>query len=321
MVEAAGRYVLFSGCAHAGTGIAPRNATIGLVKALRIDPVYEAPDTGCCGARADRRVGDDARRKTLALVYDLARQGAGVLCLSPACRRVVSAYLPATFGPARRPVEVRDIAQLLDKIYGSERLAAAATRGLMGLRVALHSTCHASHNAVVREELLSDSPVAKGKAVLTALLTGSTSLPRLLWERGAVTRTDRPADAADIAALAHVMAATGAEITRDVSVDGHCAGVALPMGMRGRVAGRRQPSPCLSLAARAGADVLVTSCFLCYMGLNSHQRALPRAHPGRSVPVLHMSQLVGLACEVSPRRLELTRTTVSARRVLHPFVV
>lgn len=320
MVEGAGGHVLFSGCAYARNGTAPRHATIALVKALHVDPVYEAPDTGCCGARADRRVGDDARLKTLAPVYDLAQQGLDVICLSPACRRVVAAYLPATHGPARRPIQVRDVIQLLDGAYGLPRLANSVRRSLFGLRVALHSTCHANHNAVVREQFLTGGTLAKGLANVTAVLSGSTPLPRLLREHGAVVRTNKPAEATYVAALANVVATVGAQRAPDVSLSGHCAEVALPMGLSRFVSGRRQPAPCLALAVQAGADVLVTPCFLCYMGLNGQQRALPGTHPGRGIPVLHISQLVGLACEASPRRLELARTTVSARRALSPFL-
>src|SRR5205807_500996 len=80
-------------CAHARGGAPARRSTIALARALQLD-LWEAPDTGCCGARADRRVGEAARRATLAPLYDAARQGLDIVCLSPACRRVVVAYAP-----------------------------------------------------------------------------------------------------------------------------------------------------------------------------------------------------------------------------------
>jgi len=36
--------------------------------------------------------------------------------------------------------------------------------------------------------------------------------------------------------------------------------------------------------------------------------------------VLHLAQVLGVACGVAPLRLDLAHTAVSARRVLAPFV-
>lgn len=323
MIEVAGRHALFSGCAYGRNGEPARQATIALAKGLHID-LWEAPDTGCCGARADRRVDDEARRKTLTPLYEGTRQGLDIVCLSPACRNVVAAYTPPAGGLDQSySPRVRDVIQLAMECYGRDRLAESAHRALTGLRVAIHATCHANHNALVRRQFVAGSKASQGLANVTALLTGSMSLPRLLRERGAVVRSDRPADPAAAALLSGLMQTIGATATRDVSLAGRCAEVALPMamGLRGRMNRRARPSPCLELAARAGANVLVTPCFLCFIGLNNQQSALPRTHPARDVPVLHVSQLAGVACAVSPKHLELTRTAVSARRALNPFVV
>lgn len=323
MIEVAGRHALFSGCAYARNGEPARQATIALAKGLHLD-LWEAPDTGCCGARADRRVDDEARRKTLTPLYEGTRQGLDIVCLSPACRNVVAAYAPSDGGPDQGYApRVRDVTQLLVECYGSNRLAGSAYRALTGLRVAIHATCHANHNAVVRRQFVSGSRASQGLANLTALLTGSMSLPKLLRERGAVVRSDRPADPPAAALLTALMQTIGATATRDVSLAGRCAEIPLPLAMslRGRMSRRSRPAPCLELAARAGANVLVTPCFLCFIGLNNQQSALPHAHPARDVPVLHLSQLVGVACAVSPKHLELIRTAVSARRALNPFVL
>ena len=74
MTDVLGRHILFSGCAHARSGAPPRRSTIALARALQLD-LWEAPKTGCCGARADRRVGEAARRHTLDPLFDAARQG------------------------------------------------------------------------------------------------------------------------------------------------------------------------------------------------------------------------------------------------------
>lgn len=126
MVEDVGRQILFSGCAHARSGAPPRRAAIALAKALQLDS-WEAPNTGCCGARADRKVGDEARQKALGPLYDGARQGLDITCLSPACGRVVAGFVAEARGEmgeavpgsgAPRSIRVGDMAGLLHEAYG-----------------------------------------------------------------------------------------------------------------------------------------------------------------------------------------------------------
>jgi hypothetical protein len=216
---------------------------------------------------------------------------------------------------------VRDVTGLLAETYGTARLAqAAAGNGLSGLRVALHGACHADHNVLMR-----DTPSTEGKATrrvprLAGLLSKAASpqLPRR--ERGTGTRTLETVEAQEVLALAELMAAVGTDDAGNVSVAGRCAQHPLLLGLRGRLFGGARSAPCLELAAQTGAHVLVTPCFLCFIGLNRYQHSLQRGHPARGVPVLYVSQLLGLVCEVAPLRLELARTTVSARRVLQPFL-
>jgi hypothetical protein len=315
------RYVLFAGCAYARSGAPPRRSTIALARALQLD-IREAPNTGCCGARADRRVGEAARRQALDPLYDAARQGLDIVCLSPACRRVVARHAPpALDGERPDALRLRDVTGLLAETYGMARLArAAAGNGLSGLRVALHGTCHADHNVLMTDTPSAEGKVTQGVPRLAGLLpkTASLRLPRR--ERGAGTLTLERVGAQEVLALAELMAAVGTDEAGNVSLSGGCAQHPLLLGLRGRLLGGARSAPCLELAVQAGAHVLVTPCFLCFIGLNRYQRSLQRSHPARGVPVLYVSQLLGLACEVAPLRLELARTTVSARRVLQPFL-
>jgi len=315
------RYILFTGCAYARSGAPPRRSTIALARALQLD-LWEAPNTGCCGARADRRVGEAARRQTLDPLYEAARPGLDIVCLSPACRRVVVAHAPPALDVERPGApRVRDVTGLLAETYGTARLAqAAAGNGLSDLRVAVHGTCHADHNVLMRDTPSTEGKAKRGGPRLAGLLPRAASLRLPRRERGAVTRTLETVGAQQVVALADLIAAVGADDAGNVSVAGRCAQHPLLLGLRGRLLGGARSAPCLELAAQAGAHVLVTPCFLCFIGLNRHQRSLQRSHPARGVPVLYVSQLLGLACEVAPLRLELARTTVSARRVLQPFL-
>jgi heterodisulfide reductase subunit B len=321
MTDVLGRHILFSGCAHARSGAPPRRSTIALAKALHLD-LWEAPNSGCCGARADRRVGEAARRQTLDPLYAAARQALDIVCLSPACRRVVATHAPpALDGERPGASRVRDITVLLAETYGTARLAqAAAGNGLSGLRVALHGSCHADHNVLLRDTPSTEAQATRRGPRLAGLLpkAASPQVPRRERESG--TRTLETVGVQEALALAALMAAVGTEDVGNVSTAGCCEQHALLLGLRGRLLGGGRSAPCLELATQAGAHVLVTPCFLCFIGLNRYQRSLRRSHPARGVPVLYVSQLLGLACEVAPLRLELARTTVSARRVLQPFL-
>ena len=174
MTDVLGRHILFSGCAHARSGAPPRRSTIALARALHLD-LWEAPNSGCCGARTDRRVGEAARQQTLDPLYAAARQALDIVCLSPACRHVVATHAPPALDGERPGAwRVRDVTGLLTAAYGTARLAqAAAGNGLSGLRVALHGTCHADHNVLLR-----DTPSTEGQATRKGLRLAGL-LPRL----------------------------------------------------------------------------------------------------------------------------------------------
>ena len=118
------------------------------------------------------------------------------------------------------------------------------------------------------------------------------------------------------AVLGRILAYTGAAILGDVSVAAEEEAAALTPGQPDIPSSR-----CISLAAAAGADVLVTPCDLCFSDLNRLQRTLQADDPARAVPVFHLAQILGLAFDSNPGRLGLGATAVSARRVLLPYTV
>ena len=148
-------------------------------------------------------------------------------------------------------------------------------------------------------------------------MSSGVSAPVLAPSAESHTHGGEDAGLADLVDLVDLVGTTGATALLDVSAAGRCGTLHLRPA-------RTRPAPdvrCLTLAAEAGADVLVTPCFLCFGDLNHYQRTLDRADPARDIPVLHLSQMLGVACAVAPLRLDLTHTTASARRVLAPFVV
>jgi succinate dehydrogenase / fumarate reductase cytochrome b subunit len=70
-------------------------------------------------------------------------------------------------------------------------------------------------------------------------------------------------------------------------------------------------------AIEAGADVMVTPCPLCHLSLDAWQSKLEKS-TGRKLgmPILHLSQLIGLAAGFEESELKFKRHIVSVKPVL-----
>ena len=70
-------------------------------------------------------------------------------------------------------------------------------------------------------------------------------------------------------------------------------------------------------AMEAGADAMVTPCPLCHLSLDAWQSKL-KAATGRdfAMPILHLSQLIGVAAGLSESELKFKRHVVSVEPVL-----
>ena len=70
-------------------------------------------------------------------------------------------------------------------------------------------------------------------------------------------------------------------------------------------------------AMEAGADAMVTPCPLCHLSLDAWQSKL-KATTGRdfAMPILHLSQLIGVAAGISESALKFKRHVVSVQPVL-----
>jgi heterodisulfide reductase subunit B len=297
------RYALFSGCAGEHAGSPARQATIALAKKLGVE-LWEAPAQGCCGARADRPVDAVALPHLLAPLGEATSQGLSILCLAPGCRQVIAAHRRAP-EPGMPAAEASTAPDTYDCVgfYTQQdvlaRLVTTPARRLSRLRVAVHSTCHGGHTPA-------------------AALTGPA--PQGSGAPGAADAAQRPAPGGRVATsdqtVVGLLAMTGATLLGDVSGAGSCAETYLLPDLASRQTGA---PGCLAQAAQAGADVLATACFVCFAALNERQQSLARSDLARSVLVLHLSQVLGLACRVAPQHLGLGALTAPARRVLAPL--
>ncbi len=305
MKVAPAHYVLFSGCAVESIGSPARRATIALARTLGIE-LWEAPARGCCGARVDRPAGEAVLHDIETSLAEVMSQGLAVACLCPGCRQVIASHLlPADRGqpaadvaPSAPAPHVLDLVQILTREDDPNRLVNALVRSLSPLRVALHNTCHGDHIPTP------DSAPRRSTRVVVDNV-----------RKEADSAAERRGTTLSAQALAVLIAVTGAEPLEDVSIEGRCAETPLLPAP----AEAAEAPACLGVAVRLGIDVLVTPCFLCFGLLNERQRRLSRDDPARSVPVLHLAQLLGMACGAAPMDLKLPYLTAPARRVLAPF--
>jgi succinate dehydrogenase cytochrome b subunit len=75
-------------------------------------------------------------------------------------------------------------------------------------------------------------------------------------------------------------------------------------------------------AKEAGADVIVTPCPLCHLSLDAWQSKLEK-QTGKSfqMPILHLSQLIGVAAGLSDSELKFRRHVVSVKPVMEKLAV
>lgn len=75
-------------------------------------------------------------------------------------------------------------------------------------------------------------------------------------------------------------------------------------------------------AMEAGADVMVTPCPLCHLSLDAWQQKLEKQTGRRyAMPILHLSQLVGVAAGLEDSELKFRRHVVSVQPVLEKLKV
>lgn len=82
----------------------------------------------------------------------------------------------------------------------------------------------------------------------------------------------------------------------------------------------RMVADCLNNAKGAGARFMVTPCPLCHLSLDTYQKkAEKQAKIKIDLPVVHFSQLVGMALGVEPQKLGFSRHMVSMKKVLREW--
>jgi heterodisulfide reductase subunit B len=114
--------------------------------------------------------------------------------------------------------------------------------------------------------------------------------------------------------LERVASATGATPVKwDMALE--CCGGGFSLSRTASVV--RLSRAILDSARRAGAHAVVVACPMCHSNLDFRQAAISRRSRGSgTMPILFVSQLVGLSAGLSPAQLGLERHFVSTRPLL-----
>ena len=74
-------------------------------------------------------------------------------------------------------------------------------------------------------------------------------------------------------------------------------------------------------AAKEGADCVVTPCPLCQMQLDMFQEEAKKTVAlNKDMPILHMSQLIGLALGISPEEMGMPARHLTSTAAVEKFV-
>ncbi len=287
------RYAYYPGCAAESTAKEADLATRALCRRLGISLV-DFDQFSCCGAgivdEEDPLFAEAINARNLAIAE---KQGLDILTLCNTCLLTMSTYL-RRWGADQKALEqvnevlsvtgleykmtnkVKHLLWVIEDDLGLERLASMVKRPLRGLRVAPFYGCHILRPPEIVNRQGQDSDDPR-------------SLEKIIEILGAEP-VDYPSRL-DCCGF-HILLAD--------------ADTSLKMNAR-----------CLADATEEQADCMATPCTLCHISLDMYQkRAGRKAGMSFDMPVLHLSQLIGMALGMSSESLQLDRNIISPQKIL-----
>jgi len=285
-------YSYFPGCS-AEAAASPLGLSVPPVaKQLDMDLV-EIEDWNCCGSSPYGSV--DKLEATCMAARNLAlAEKTGLDLVTPCSNCFVVLHQADT--------HLKELPRLRQQV--SEALAAAGLDYKGGVRV--------RHLA---EVLYSDiTPEAIG-AKVTRSLKGLRAAPYYGCQ---LVRPDGFDDPESPHSLDELVASLGADVV-SWELKAHCCGSSLIMPEQEVALGL--VNKLLRNAQENGAQCLVTPCPLCQINLDAYQSQVnSRFKTNYNLPVLFLTQLIGVALGIKPSVLGLSRNIVSPARILAPYL-
>ena len=278
------RYLYFPGCSMREASAPAGRSVEGACDALGI-ALLELPDWNCCGITASFSVDDEMALAVGARNLAIAEMEGG--------RELVTACSGCFLTLNRVNDELRKFPERAERIRGALKEAGLDYRGYVKVRHLLDILANDYGLERIRER------ASKG---------GLSGLKVVAYYG---CQTVRPYcdfdDPYNPQTLDKLLEALGAEVLDFRPYKVKCCGASLSVTDEGVML--RLVSTLLSAAKRRGAEAIVTPCPFCHFNLEAFQRKASRlAGEDLRVPVLFLTQAVGLALGLSPEEVGLLRS-------------
>lgn len=255
--------------------------------ASRLDvELAEIHDWSCCGASSahatDHRLAVALSARNLALAEE---QGHSTV-MAP-CAACFSRLATARHELSRNEPLAKQIRPMLSRPFGNKVEVQNAVALLQSL-----------------------APAIKAKASPLAGLKVACYYGCLLLRPPEIARFDDPENPTSMEEVVSAAGATPVAWSRRTE----CCGAGMSLARTGSVV--RLGRNILESAKAAGAQAVVVACPMCHSNLDLRQSAMERRGDPLGLPILFITQLVGLALKVDPAELGLKRHFVSAAGVL-----
>lgn len=272
------RYAFYPGCSALGTSPELYKSTMKVAKALDIQ-LDEMTDASCCGTSAlknlDPPLADAINTRTLAMAE---QKGLDILTICGTCQGVLS--------------------HVNKRVSEEADLRDAANGAIVDSGLRYEGTVKVKH---LLWALIADYGVDKLKKKLHHQLRGIKIAPFYGCHILRLSRDLGFDDPENPTSLETIIEATGADVVR---YDGRIKCCGFPVILTDEPAALTMTANNLLEAKKNGADLVVTPCPLCHINLDSYQRPAEK-HAGQEInlPVLHLSQMIGLALGMSEKEL------------------
>jgi succinate dehydrogenase / fumarate reductase, cytochrome b subunit len=291
------KYAYYPGCVAKGACKELHASTIAIAQALEIELV-ELERASCCGSgtfkETDQLLEDTVNARNIALAEEL---NLSLMTQCSTCQGVIG--------------RVNDKLKFGDRAYKAEVNQILAENGeqYQGSVEVLHLLW-----ILVRDyglERLKSKVVRPLSQLKCAAFYGC-----YLLRAQTVTRFDDPFQPESLENLFRALGAT------PIYYEGRVQCCGWPISSYATNASFSLAGRHLSEAIAAGADCIITPCPLCHLNLDSRQPEVEKVIGQKlGIPILHLSQLIGLALGIEPEVLGLNRHIVSTRSLINSKIV
>ncbi len=283
------KFAYYPGCSLKGTSFEYEASLLKMLEALNIE-INEIPDWNCCGASAAHSINHNLSIALSARNLAIAENEGYESLLAP-CAACSNRLKTADYELKKDDILKKKITDSIEMPYNSGMSINNMLEFLIG------AVGKDKIKAAVKKPL---------KGIKAASYYGC-----LLVRPPKVMRFDDPENPVSMDEL---VALTGAEPV-DYSFKTECCGAInslskpdVVMALTGNV---------LYDIKKHGADAVVVACPLCHSNLDVRQREIERKYGEKlGLPVLFITELLGLSCGIDPKDLAIEGHMVPADRVL-----